>query len=135
MGDKDLWLITLLSILKTAYGSFSGIRGSDGLSVQGRLEYPCHGEEDCMKYEWIDEYLLKMQGVTKDLQKDWNWIRYQIGKNDFIINDPAMFIFFYSVGCDKCDPKILFCFFHMTKQRSPVTEDAGILLADGILII
>ena len=32
-----------------------------------------------MKYEWIDEYLLKMPGVTKDLQKDWNWIRYQIG--------------------------------------------------------
>ena len=31
-----------------------------------------------MKYEWIDEYLLKKPGVTKDLQKDWNWIRYQI---------------------------------------------------------
>ncbi len=31
-----------------------------------------------MKYEWIDKFLLKKPGVTKDLQKDWNWIRYQI---------------------------------------------------------
>ncbi|SDB04709.1 MmcQ/YjbR family DNA-binding protein [Butyrivibrio sp. INlla16] len=36
-----------------------------------------------MKYEWIDDYLLKMPGVTKDLQKDWNWIRYQIGGKMF----------------------------------------------------
>ncbi len=36
-----------------------------------------------MKYKWIDEYLLKMPGVTKDLQKDWNWIRYQIGGKMF----------------------------------------------------
>ena len=36
-----------------------------------------------MKYEWIDEYLLKKPGVTKDLQKDWNWIRYQIGGKMF----------------------------------------------------
>ena len=27
-----------------------------------------------MKYEWIDDYLLKKPGVTKDLQKEWNWI-------------------------------------------------------------
>ena len=36
-----------------------------------------------MKYEWIDEYLLKKTGVTKNLQKDWNWIRYQIGGKMF----------------------------------------------------
>ena len=36
-----------------------------------------------MKYEWIDEYLLKKPGVTKDLQKDWNWIRYHIGGKMF----------------------------------------------------
>ena len=36
-----------------------------------------------MKYEWINDYLLKMPGVTKDLQKDWNWIRYQIGGKMF----------------------------------------------------
>lgn len=36
-----------------------------------------------MKYPWIDEYLLGKAGVTKDLQKDWNWIRYQIGGKMF----------------------------------------------------
>lgn len=30
-----------------------------------------------MKYEWIDDYLLQKTGVTKDLQKDWNWIRWR----------------------------------------------------------
>ena len=32
-----------------------------------------------MRYTWIDEYLLSKAGVTKDLQKNWNWICYQIG--------------------------------------------------------
>lgn len=36
-----------------------------------------------MRYTWIDEYLLNKRGVTKDLQKDWNWIRYQIGGKMF----------------------------------------------------
>lgn len=36
-----------------------------------------------MKYEWIDAFLLNMPGATKDLQKDWNWIRYQIGGKMF----------------------------------------------------
>lgn len=36
-----------------------------------------------MKYTWINEYLLNKTGVTKDLQKDWNWIRYQIGGKMF----------------------------------------------------
>ena len=36
-----------------------------------------------MQYTWIDEYLLDKPGVTKDLQKDWNWIRYQIGGKMF----------------------------------------------------
>ena len=36
-----------------------------------------------MKYEWIDEYILKKPGVTKDIQKEWNWIRYQIGGKMF----------------------------------------------------
>ncbi len=31
-----------------------------------------------MIYVWIDDFLLSKPGVTKDLQKDWNWIRYQI---------------------------------------------------------
>ena len=36
-----------------------------------------------MRYDWIDEFLLQKKGVTKDLQADWNWIRYQIGGKMF----------------------------------------------------
>lgn len=36
-----------------------------------------------MKYEWIDEFLLSKPGVAKDLQPEWNWIRYQIGGKMF----------------------------------------------------
>ena len=36
-----------------------------------------------MKYEWIDKYLLGKPGVTKDLQQEWNWIRYKIGEKMF----------------------------------------------------
>lgn len=36
-----------------------------------------------MRYLWMDEYLLGKVGVTKDLQKDWNWMRYQIGGKMF----------------------------------------------------
>ena len=32
-----------------------------------------------MRYTWLDSYLLAKPAVTKDLQPDWNWIRYQIG--------------------------------------------------------
>ncbi len=31
-----------------------------------------------MKYDWIDEFLLSKKGVSKDLKKEWNWIRYLI---------------------------------------------------------
>ncbi len=36
-----------------------------------------------MKYPWIDEYLLAKRGVTKDLQPEWNWIRYHVGGKMF----------------------------------------------------
>ena len=36
-----------------------------------------------MKYQWIDEYLMKKTGVTKDLKEEWNWIRYMIGGKMF----------------------------------------------------
>lgn len=36
-----------------------------------------------MKYDWIDSFLLNKQGVTKDLQAEWNWIRYHIGGKMF----------------------------------------------------
>ena len=31
-----------------------------------------------MKYNWIDEFLLSKASVSKDLQAEWNWIRYKI---------------------------------------------------------
>ena len=31
-----------------------------------------------MKYPWIDEFLMVKPGVEKDLQEEWNWIRYKI---------------------------------------------------------
>ena len=36
-----------------------------------------------MRYTWLDEYLLKKRGVTKDLQESWNWIRYHVGGKMF----------------------------------------------------
>lgn len=36
-----------------------------------------------MKYSWIDEFLLTKAGVTKDLQAEWNWIRYKIDDKMF----------------------------------------------------
>lgn len=42
-----------------------------------------NGGAGWMKYPWIDEYLLSMPGVTKNLQAEWNWVRYQIGDKMF----------------------------------------------------
>ena len=36
-----------------------------------------------MKYEWIDEYLMSKPGVIRDLQKEWNWVRYKLGSKMF----------------------------------------------------
>ena len=36
-----------------------------------------------MRYPWIDEYLLKKKGVTKDHKLEWNWIRYMVGDKLF----------------------------------------------------
>lgn len=36
-----------------------------------------------MKYPWLDDYLQQKAGVTKDLQPDWNWIRYLLGGKMF----------------------------------------------------
>ena len=36
-----------------------------------------------MKYTWLDAYLKEKPGVTSDLQKEWNWIRYHIGGKMF----------------------------------------------------
>ena len=31
-----------------------------------------------MKYPWLDEYLMKKSGVTKNTE-NWNWVRYKTG--------------------------------------------------------
>lgn len=36
-----------------------------------------------MRYDWMDAYLLSKRAVTKDLQAEWNWIRYKIGDRMF----------------------------------------------------
>ena len=36
-----------------------------------------------MRYDWMDGYLLAKMGVTKDIQPDWNWIRYHVGGKMF----------------------------------------------------
>ena len=36
-----------------------------------------------MRYEWMVEYLLSKRAVTRDLQPEWNWIRYKIGDKMF----------------------------------------------------
>lgn len=36
-----------------------------------------------MRYDWLDAYLLAQKAVEKDLQPDWNWIRYKIGGKMF----------------------------------------------------
>ena len=36
-----------------------------------------------MKYGWIDEYLMRKPAVTKDLKREWNWIRYMLGGKMF----------------------------------------------------
>ncbi|WP_394526776.1 MmcQ/YjbR family DNA-binding protein [Lacrimispora sp. JR3] len=36
-----------------------------------------------MKYQWIDEYLKAMKGVSSDVKEEWNWTRYFIGDKMF----------------------------------------------------
>ena len=36
-----------------------------------------------MRYTWVDGYLMAKRGVTRDLQAEWNWIRYKIGGKMF----------------------------------------------------
>ena len=46
-----------------------------------------------MRYTWMDAYLLSKAGTTKDLQEDWNWIRYHVGGKMFAaicMNDENM---------------------------------------------
>ena len=36
-----------------------------------------------MRYTWLDEYLMKKSGVTKNTE-NWNWVRYMIGGKMFV---------------------------------------------------
>ena len=40
-------------------------------------------EDGTVRYAWLDVEMLQKPGVTKDLQAEWNWIRYQIGGKMF----------------------------------------------------
>lgn len=57
---------------------FSG--GMERTSFPAKIETQHIGiqEGDCMRYPWIDEYLLQKPAVEKDLQAEWNWIRYKV---------------------------------------------------------
>lgn len=36
-----------------------------------------------MRYTWLDDYLMKKKGVTKDFKEEWQWTRYQLGGKMF----------------------------------------------------
>lgn len=36
-----------------------------------------------MRYLWIDDFLMSMQGVSKDFKEEWNWKRYLLGDKMF----------------------------------------------------
>lgn len=36
-----------------------------------------------MKYDWIDQYLLEKQGVSKDFKVEWGWTRYLLADKMF----------------------------------------------------
>lgn len=36
-----------------------------------------------MRYDWLNDYLLKKKSVTKDFKDEWQWTRYLIGDKMF----------------------------------------------------
>ncbi|WP_124068398.1 MmcQ/YjbR family DNA-binding protein [Clostridium sp. E02] len=36
-----------------------------------------------MRYQWMDEYLMAMKGVSKDFKEEWSWTRYFVGEKMF----------------------------------------------------
>lgn len=62
-----------------------------------------------MRYPWIDEYLLSKWGVTRDLQPDWNWIRYHIGGKMFaaILLDPENRPYYINLKLEPLDGEFL----------------------------
>ena len=37
-----------------------------------------------MRYNWLDDYLMGLPGVTKDFKAEWGWDRYMIGGKMFL---------------------------------------------------
>lgn len=37
-----------------------------------------------MRYDWLNDYLLKKKSVTKDFKEEWQWTRYLIGDKMFV---------------------------------------------------
>lgn len=37
-----------------------------------------------MKYHWLDDYLMKKTGVSKDFKAEWQWTRYLLGDKMFV---------------------------------------------------
>lgn len=40
-------------------------------------------ERSGTQYEWIEECLLAKKGVSKDLKKEWNWVRFLLDDKMF----------------------------------------------------
>ena len=62
-----------------------------------------------MRYEWLDDYLLKKRGVTKDYQPVWNWIRYHIGGKMFaaLCLDKAHEIYYINLKLEESESALL----------------------------
>lgn len=44
-----------------------------------------------MRYQWLDKYLMKKPGVSRDFKVEWQWTRYLLGDKMFaaVCKDPA----------------------------------------------
>ena len=62
-----------------------------------------------MKYDWVDEYLLKKRGVTKDFQAEWNWVRYYVGGKMFaaVCSDDDNNPYYITLKLDPLEGEIL----------------------------
>ena len=62
-----------------------------------------------MRYTWMDEYLTAKRGVTKDLQPEWNWIRYHVGGRMFaaILLDDGNEPFYINLKLEPAEGELL----------------------------
>lgn len=64
---------------------YSRIRFFRAMDASGRsfAGAPERNREKNMRYQWLDEYLMKKKGVTKDFKEEWQWTRYLLGEKMF----------------------------------------------------